>query len=71
MVLRGDDDDHGQDGAQHDGGDAHSKADEGEVTRLAGRDLRRHHVPPGDGGTHLEGGEMEGGGRGEGRGRRE
>lgn len=52
-MLRGDDDHHGQDGAQHDGGDAHSQADEGEVASLTGGYFRRHHVPPGYRCTHL------------------
>lgn len=65
MVLRGDDDDHGEDGAQHDGRDAHSQADEGEVARLAGGYFRRHHVPSGYRRAHLgsaggEGGEGKG-----------
>lgn len=53
VVLRGDDDHHGEDGAQHDGGDAHGQADEGEVAGLAGGYLRRHHVPPGYRRAHL------------------
>lgn len=56
MVLRGDDDHHGEDGAQHDGRDAHRQADEGEVPRLAGGYLCRHHVAAGDSRAHLQGG---------------
>lgn len=32
MVLRGDDDHHGENGAEHNRGDSHSQTDEGEVT---------------------------------------
>lgn len=53
MVLRGNDDYHGEDGAQHNGGNANSQADEGEVARLAGGYFRRHHVPSGYRRTHL------------------
>lgn len=53
MVLRGDDDHHGEDGAEHDGRDADGQADEGEVARLAGGYLRRHHVAAGDSRAHL------------------
>lgn len=53
MVLRGDDDHHGEDGAQHDGCDADCQADEGEVARLAGGDFCRHHVPSGYRRAHL------------------
>lgn len=35
VVLRGDDHDHREDGAQHDGGNAHSQAYEREVSCLA------------------------------------
>ena len=59
MVLGGNDDYHGEDGTQNDGGNAHCQADEGEVTRLAGRYLCRHHVPPGHCCTHLRGGRRE------------
>lgn len=55
MVLRGDDDHHGEDGAQHDGGNAHSQADEGEVACLTGGYFRCHHVSPGNRRTHLHG----------------
>ena len=54
VVLRGDDDDHGEDGAQHDGGDADGQADEGEVACLAGGYFRRHHVPSGYRRAHLK-----------------
>ena len=53
MVLRGDDDYHGEDGAQDDGGDADGQADEGEVACLAGGYFRRHHVPSGYRRAHL------------------
>lgn len=53
VVLRGDDDHHGEDGAQHNGGDADRQADEGEVARLAGGYFRCHHVPSGYRRTHL------------------
>lgn len=53
VVLRGDDDHHGEDGAQHDGCDADCQADEGEVARLAGGYLCRHHVAAGDCRAHL------------------
>lgn len=53
MVLRGDDDYHGEDGAQHNGCDANSQADEGEVACLAGGYFRRHHVPSGYRRAHL------------------
>ncbi len=53
VVLRGDDDYHGEDGAEHDGGDANSQADEGEVACLAGGYFRCHHVPSGYRRTHL------------------
>lgn len=52
-MLRGDDDYHGEDGAQHNGGDADSQADEGEVACLTGGYFRRHHVPSGYSRTHL------------------
>lgn len=35
VVLRGDDDHNGKDGAEHNRGDAHCQTDEGEVTCLA------------------------------------
>lgn len=60
VVLRGDDDYHGEDGAQHNGGDANRQADEWEVACLAGGYFRRHHVPSGNRSTHLS----DGGGRG-------
>lgn len=60
VVLRGDDDYHGKDGAQHNGGDANSQADEGEVACLAGGYFRRHHVPSGYRRAHLS----DAGGRG-------
>ena len=60
MVLRGDNDHHGEDGAQHDGGDADGQADEGEVACLAGGYFRCHHVPSGYRRTHL----IDAGGRG-------
>lgn len=60
VVLRGDDDHHGEDGAQHNGGNADRQADEGEVACLAGGYLRRHHVPPGYRRAHLS----DGGGKG-------
>lgn len=66
MVLRGDDDHHGEDGAQHDGRDAHRQADEGEVAGLARGDLRRHHVPAGDRRAHLGDRWRGGGGGGDG-----
>lgn len=53
VVLGGDDDHNGEDGAEHDGGDAHCQTDEGEVTSLARRNLRRHHVAPSHSSTHL------------------
>lgn len=53
MVLRGDDDYHGEDGAQHNGCDANSQADKGEVACLAGGYFRRHHVPSGYRRAHL------------------
>lgn len=61
MVLRGDDDHHGEDGAQDNGGDADSQADEGEVARLSGCNLRRHDVAPGYRRTHLRVGRGGGG----------
>lgn len=54
-MLRGNDDNHGEDGAQHNGGDANSQADEGEVACLAGGYFRRHHVPSGYRCAHLSG----------------
>lgn len=60
VVLRGDDDYHGEDGAQHNGGDANGQADEGEVACLAGGYFRRHHVPPGYRRTHLSDARREG-----------
>ena len=53
MVLRGDDDHHREDGAQHNGGDSDGQADEGEVAGLAGGYFRRHHVPSGYRRAHL------------------
>lgn len=53
VVLRCYDDYHGEDGAQHNGGDANRQTDEGEVARLAGGYFRRHHVPSGYRRTHL------------------
>lgn len=53
VMLRGNDDYHGEDGAQHNGGDANGQADEGEVACLAGGYFRRHHVPSGYRRTHL------------------
>lgn len=44
-MLRGYDDYHGEDGAQHKGGNAHGQADEGEVASLSGGYFRSHHVP--------------------------
>lgn len=61
VMLRCYDDYHGEDGAQHNGGDANRQTDEGEVARLAGGYFRRHHVPSGYRSTHLsekEGGEI-------------
>lgn len=45
VVLRGYDDDHGEDGTEHHGCDAHGQGDEGEVPGLARSDLGGHHVP--------------------------
>lgn len=53
VMLRRYDDDHGEDGAQHNGGDANRQTDEGEVARLTGGYFRRHHVPSGYRRTHL------------------
>lgn len=63
VVLRGYDDDHGEDGAQHNGGDADGQADEGEVACLAGGYLRRHHVSSGYRRAHLSDGRRRGCGR--------
>lgn len=52
-MLRRYDDYHGEDGAQHDGGDANGQADEGEVASLPGGYFRRHHVPSGYRRAHL------------------
>lgn len=53
VVLRGYDDYHGEDGAQHNGGDANSQADEGEVACFTRGYFCRHHVPSGNRRTHL------------------
>lgn len=53
MVLRGDDDYNGEDGAQHNGGDADGQADEGEVARLTGRYFCCNHVSSGYRRPHL------------------
>lgn len=60
VVLRGNDDYHGEDGAQHNGGDANSQADEGEVACLTGGYFCRHHVPSSYCRTHLNDGEGRG-----------
>lgn len=53
MVLGGDDDDHSEDGAQHDGRNADRQTDEGEVTCLTGGYFCCHHVPSGYRRAHL------------------
>lgn len=53
MVLRGNDDYNGEDGAQHDGGDADGQADEGEVTCFAGSYFCCNHVSSGYRRPHL------------------
>lgn len=60
MVLWGYDDYHGEDGAQHNGRDANSQADEGEVSCLAGGYFRRHHVPSSYRRAHLSDAGREG-----------
>lgn len=55
MVLRGDDDDYCEDGAEDNRSDAHCQTDEGKVTCLTGCYFCCHHVATGNGSTHLHG----------------
>lgn len=64
-MLRGNDDDHREDGAQHNRGNADRQADEGEIACLAGGYFRCHHVSSGYRRTHLRVGGAKGGWMGE------
>ncbi|PWA15080.1 hypothetical protein CCH79_00008629, partial [Gambusia affinis] len=59
VMLRGYDDYHGEDGAEHQRGNAHGQADEGEVAGLTGRYFRSHHVPSGYRHAHLSSGQRK------------